>query len=762
MSTGPARSSRVSPLYDKLDALIGGRAAKALDRAFGMRTVGDLLRHYPRRYIDQRTLTEFGSLQEGEFVTLLAEVVEAKSRPMRQRRGTISEVIVTDGHGGRLSLTFFNQKWREGAMHPGTQVLVAGKASRFAGRLQLTHPQLQSLSGDGADIEEQLARGMLPIYPATSTLTSWQIMRMVDLALQAVATLPDPIPEGVRTEHGLVDLATALRLIHRPVDLGEVEQARARLRFEEAFVLQTVIAIRRAELLGLPAVPRFAKDEGLLAAFDARLPFALTSGQQDVAAQIEHDMARSHPMHRLLQGDVGSGKTIVALRAMLAVVDSGAQAALLAPTEVLAAQHYHSITELMGPLAQGGRLGGADVATRVSLLTGSQKAARKRSELLDIATGSAGIVIGTHALLEDIVMFDDLGLVVVDEQHRFGVEQRAALAGKAQDFVRPHVLVMTATPIPRTIAMTVFGDLDTSTLTELPAGRMPVKTVVVPMRDKPRYVDRAWELIREQVGSGHRAFIVCPRIGDGDAGSDEEIALTAPPAADRDDERDDEPGILDGTGDGTTPVEEMASVIETARRLAAGPLAGLRVGILHGRMPSADKDDAMARFADTSRTDGIDVLVATTVIEVGVDVPDATVMVIMDADRFGISQLHQMRGRIGRGSLPGTCLLMTNAPEGSPGRERLDAVASTTDGFVLAEEDLKLRREGDVLGAAQSGRRSSLRLLRVIDDAAIIADARDAASGVVADDPALVAHPALRAAVDDIIDTEQAEYVEKS
>lgn len=757
----PTRSARVSALYDKLDGVVGGRSAKALERAFGMRTVGDLLRHYPRRYIDQRTLTEFGSLQEGEFVTLLAEVVEAKSRQMRQRRGTISEVIVTDGRGGRLSLTFFNQKWREGAMRPGTQVLVAGKASRFAGRLQLTHPQMQSLSGDGADIEEQLARGMLPIYPATSTLTSWQIMRAVDLALPAIERVPDPLPEDVRIEHRLIDLATALRSMHHPVDHADLDRARARMKFEEAFVLQTVIAIRRAALLALPAVPRFAKDEGLLAAFDARLPFELTSGQRDIAAQIEHDMARSHPMHRLLQGDVGSGKTVVALRAMLAVVDSGAQAALLAPTEVLAAQHYHSITELMGPLAQGGRLGGAELATRVSLLTGSQKAARKRSELLDIATGSAGIVIGTHALLEDIVMFDDLGLVVVDEQHRFGVEQRAALAGKAQDFVRPHVLVMTATPIPRTIAMTVFGDLDTSTLTELPAGRMPVKTVVVPMRDKPHYVERAWELILEQVAAGHRAFIVCPRIGDGDAdkGSDEEIALPASSAS----SEDDESSILDGTdGGGTTSVEEMASVIETARRLAAGPLADVRVGILHGRMASADKDDAMARFANTARTDGIDVLVATTVIEVGVDVPDATVMVVMDADRFGISQLHQMRGRIGRGSLPGTCLLMTNAPDGSPGRERLDAVASTTDGFVLAEKDLELRREGDVLGAAQSGRHSSLRLLEVIKDADVIAVAREAANGVVTGDPALASHPALRAAVDDVIATEQAEYVEKS
>jgi ATP-dependent DNA helicase RecG len=511
--------------------------------------------------------------------------------------------------------------------------------------------------------------------------------------------------------------------------------AEHRLRFDEAFVLQVALAQRRAAAAGRPARPRPRVAGGLLDAFDARLPFRLTPGQHRVSEQIERDLAAAWPMHRLLQGEVGSGKTVVAVRAMLAVIDAGGQAALLAPTEVLAQQHHRSITGLLGPLGAAGELGAADHATRVALLTGSLPAARRRRELLDAASGAAGIVVGTHALLEEHVQFTDLGLVVVDEQHRFGVEQRDALRAKADP--PPHLLVMTATPIPRTVAMTVFGDLETSTLRELPAGRSPITTTVVPLADHPGWVDRVWQRVREEVAGGGRAYIVCPRI-DGDD-----------PAAEPSDDAD-EPSA------GTRP--PAAAATEVADLLRAGPLAGLRVGLLHGRLPAEVKDAAMRAFAAGE----LDVLVATTVIEVGVDVPEATVMVVLDADRFGISQLHQLRGRVGRGSAPGLCLLVTSMADGTPARERLAGVAETTDGFALARLDLEHRREGDVLGERQSGRRSSLRLLRLLRDEDVIVAAREAATALVETDPELVAAPALAAAVTALAGEGQAEFLAKA
>jgi len=468
------------------------------------------------------------------------------------------------------------------------------------------------------------------------------------------------------------------------------------------------------------------------------------------------DLAQDHPMHRLLQGEVGSGKTLVALRAMLAVVDAGGQAALLAPTEVLAQQHFRSLAAMLGPLAEGGRLGGAEHGTRVALLTGSMTAAARKRSLLEVASGEAGIVVGTHALIQDKVDFFDLGLVVVDEQHRFGVEQRDAL--RAKGATPPHLLVMTATPIPRTVAMTVFGDLDVSTLTELPVGRSPIATHVVPV-DNERYLKRAWERITEEVAAGHQAYVVCPRIGDdaddtddtddtGDTGDTEDTG-------DPDFEDGDEPPPDPESGTGRRPA---ASVTRIAQLLAEGPLHGLRIAILHGRLPVEEKDAVMTAFL---RRD-LDVLVATTVIEVGVDVPNATVMAVVDADRFGISQLHQLRGRVGRGSAPGLCLLLTEAPPGSPARERLDAVASTTDGFELSQLDLEARREGDVLGTSQSGRRSSLRMLQVVKDADVIAAARQEAMALVEEDPELSAHPALKSALADLLDEERAGYLEKA
>lgn len=716
-----------------------------------MRAVGDLVRHYPRRYVERAELTPFSELADGDNATVLAEVLETTVRRMQNRKGTILDVLVTDGRG-TMTLAFFNQAWREAQFRPGRRGLFAGTVSSFRGRQQLAHPKFV-LFADGATAgEDEIAEftgGLIPVYPSTASVATWQIDRAMRVALDSIGGVADPIPASIRAERGLPDLESALRMVHRPVDWEELAVARGRLRFEEALVLQVVLAQRRHATAQLPAIARAGDQGPLLAAFDARLPFALTSGQRAIGASISADLAGTHPMHRLVQGDVGSGKTVVALRAMLAVVDAGGQAALLAPTEVLAAQHHRSISAMLGPLAEGGRLGSADIATRVALLTGSQRTAERRRELLDVISGDAGIVVGTHALLEDTVEFRDLGLVVVDEQHRFGVEQRAALAAKSRDGTRPHVLVMTATPIPRTIAMTVFGDLDVSTLDELPAGRMPVTTHVVPAADRPSHLARVWERIAEEVTAGHRVFVVCPRIGDDAGGGGDEIDPL---------DRDGATGS-DGEDPATTP---LTSAVGLAERLAARELSGLRIGLLHGRMSAEAKDDAMARFSDPDRADAIDVLVSTTVIEVGVDVPIATMMVVMDADRFGISQLHQLRGRIGRGGLPGLCLLVTNAPADGPGRARLDAVASTTDGFALSQLDLELRREGDVLGAVQSGRRSSLRLLRVVHDADIIEDAREVAVAIVAVDPHLQEHAALADAVATLVAEEQAEFLEKA
>ncbi|MFA7323616.1 MAG: ATP-dependent DNA helicase RecG [Candidatus Nanopelagicales bacterium] len=724
-----------------LSRVIGGKSAEAVSKALGLTTVGELLRYYPRRYAARGELTDMRTLVDGEAVTLLAEVVSVTSRRMQQRRGTIVEVVVSDGTD-RISLTFFNQRWREGVFRTGRRGLFAGEVSTYRGKRQLTHPTFDFFPEDVDDDPERVATfagAFIPIYPATASLSSMQIARSVGVILDTLGELPDPIPESLRQDRGLMGLTAALRAIHRPVTQSDIDRSRTRLKFEEAFVLQALLAQRRQEIAHLPARARIEQAGPLLQEFDEHLPFAMTSGQRQVGAQIASDLAGDHPMHRLLQGDVGSGKTLVAVRAMLSVVDSGGQAALLAPTEVLAAQHFRSITSLLGPMAEGGMLGGHDRGTQVALVTGSMKVAQRRRDLLRIISGDAGIVIGTHALLSDTVEFRDLGLVVIDEQHRFGVEQRAALAAKAIDGTRPHVLVMTATPIPRTVAMTVFGDLDISTLEGLPEGRAAVVTHVVPAREKPSHAVRAWERIREEVAEGHRVFVVCPRIGD-DGIEDQEFELDAD-APDR---------------------RQAASVIDTAEVLAAGPLAGLRIGMLHGRMPPEAKDAVMAAFADVTAARGIDVLVSTTVVEVGVDIPAATVMVVMDADRFGISQLHQLRGRVGRGSLPGLCLLFTEAQAGSPARERLDAVASTTDGFALAQLDLMQRREGDVLGATQSGRRSSLKLLQVVSDIDVIEQARSAAISLVDQDPSLGEYPTLRQALVELVADDQAEFMEKA
>ncbi|GAA4076109.1 hypothetical protein GCM10022233_63390 [Streptomyces shaanxiensis] len=1013
--------------------MLGPPTAKVMAEHLGLHTVGDLLHHYPRRYEERGQLTHLADLPMDEHVTVVAQVADARlhtfaSTKAPRGKGQRLEVTITDG-SGRLQLVFFGNGVHKPhkELLPGTRAMFSGKVSVFNRRLQLAHPAYELLRGaddQAAESVETWAGALIPIYPATAKLESWKIGKAIQTVLPSAQETIDPLPDSLREGRGLVPLPEALLKIHRPHTKADIEDARSRLKWDEAFVLQVALARRRHADAQLPAVARKPSPDGLLSSFDDRLPFTLTEGQQKVSKEIFDDLATEHPMHRLLQGEVGSGKaqpldslvltpagfrrmgdlkvrdevvvpdgeialvdgvfpqgerdvwrlvlsdgssvecddehlwivgtsrgwqrgqapevmttreirldtfqadgsskwylpaatpvdlgsdsglpldpylfgllltdgstrhdlrpstidddirdavaptvafvpdefkntsiknrhallqglldtegtidadgwsislrsasrgladdvawlvrslggrarvqpkeaaftvsvalpdeyapfrlnrkaervrprpendtfrrgiraveyvgrkpvqcisvahpshayitdnftvthnTMVALRAMLAVVDAGGQAAMLAPTEVLAQQHHRSVVEMMGELAEGGMLGGAEQATKVVLLTGSMGAAARRQALLDLVTGEAGIVIGTHALIEDKVQFHDLGLVVVDEQHRFGVEQRDALRGKGKQ--PPHLLVMTATPIPRTVAMTVFGDLETSVLDQLPAGRSPIASHVVPAADKPHFLARTWERVREEVGNGHQAYVVCPRIGDEE--DDPKKAKKSP-----EDEAEKRPPL---------------AVLDVADQLSKGPLSGLRVEVLHGRMHPDDKDAVMRRFAAGET----DVLVATTVIEVGVNVPNATAMVIMDADRFGVSQLHQLRGRVGRGSAAGLCLLVTEMPEASAARQRLNAVASTLDGFELSRIDLEQRREGDVLGQAQSGARTSLRMLAVIEDEEIIAEAREEAASVVAADPELTALPGLRTALDALLDEEREQYLEK-
>jgi ATP-dependent DNA helicase RecG len=744
---------------DPLRLVVGDKAAKKLASALDLHTVGDLLGYYPRRYDKRGELTDLAGLRDGDYVTVQAEVASSSVRKMNNRPGTIFEAVVTDGHG-KLTLTFFGhgrQDFRERQLSPGIRGLFSGQVSSFRGKRQLTHPEYELLgAGSSGARAEEYANELIPVYRASAQLQSWRIADAVRVALDVLDVPGDPLPADLRRRHGLCGYADALRGIHRPVDQADVARARRRLKWDEAFTLQVLLAQRRLAATNYSAIPRPVVDGGLLAEFDGMIPFELTAGQQEAGRVISADLARDHPMHRLLQGEVGSGKTIIALRAMLQVVDAAGQAALLAPTEVLAQQHFRSISSLLGPLGMAGQLGGADHATRLTLITGSLGAAARRKALLEAASGEAGIIIGTHALLEDRVQFADLGLVVIDEQHRFGVEQRDALRDKAGDG-RPHMLVMTATPIPRTVAMTVFGDLDTSTLTELPTGRSPISTHVVPVAERPHYLTRTWERIREEVGRGRQAYVVCPRIGGDEAGlgGDDEVAGPGPAASGPNGSRTSE-GLFDEPEPG--PSRPPIAVLDLAAELTAGPLAGLRLAILHGRLPPDEKDKVMLAFADGL----VDVLITTTVIEVGVDVPNAVVMVIMDADRFGVSQLHQLRGRVGRGANPGLCLLVTEAPEAAPARERLDAVAGTADGFALSRIDLEQRREGDVLGTAQAGRRSSLKLLQLLRDEDLIGEAREEAIKVVDADPALADQPALAEAVRALVDAEQTTFLEKA
>ncbi|RZU61565.1 ATP-dependent DNA helicase RecG [Zhihengliuella halotolerans] len=714
-------------LESPLEQILAAKTAAAMADVLGCTTVGELLTYFPRRYAERGALADIATAAPGETVTLVGYVVGAHSRYMRSRRGKIYEFELSadpDDAGDVITVSFFNNRSLERVTR-GTRLLVSGTVSVYREKRSLSHPDFEILSDDDAPDGTVDVRPV-PVYPATKKVTSEHVRHSIRKILSAglPPVLPDPLPEPLRRAESLMTYGEALQAIHAPEEVKDAYRARRRFKYEEAFLLQTVLATRRAAHQAEPATARPGRPDGVRDAFDARLPFELTAGQRETGEVIAAELAATKPMNRLLQGEVGSGKTVVALRALLQVVDSGAQTAFLAPTEVLAEQHFRSINALLGDLAGAGTLGSDPQAIRVELLTGSMPQSAKKKVLLGLASGEVDLVVGTHALLSENVSFAELGMIVVDEQHRFGVEQRDALRQRAA--TAPHVLIMTATPIPRTVAMTSFGDLAVSSLTELPAGRRPIASHVVALDSHPGWEQRIWERAREEIDAGRQVFVVCPLI--------------------------DEPAVADPDAPPRASVESTFAYLQSQPHLAA-----TRTAKLHGGMHSEDKEATMLAFAAGE----IDLLVATTVIEVGVDVPNATLMIVLDADRFGVAQLHQLRGRIGRGGHDSLCLLVTSLPEGHPSVERLAKVASTTDGLELSEYDVETRKEGDILGAAQSGGASSLSLLRVVHDRDLIARARQAAFELVLRDPQLAGEPVLRQTIA-AMDEESKEYLERA
>ncbi|MFW0792699.1 ATP-dependent DNA helicase RecG [Gordonia sp. CPCC 205515] len=742
-------------MTDPLEAVLDPKIVEKL-AGLQVHTVGELLRYAPRRYVRHGQLSNDEMPIDDEWVTIVGRITGSKMISMRKRHGQFLKVTVSDGNH-TYEANFFNARFIQQKLKSGARVMMAGKVKSFRGQVQLSHPEWAVLPDgepevdhvvgsamlsemyamEAADGEDEVDpagfdRAIVPIYPASKEIQTWHIwsaIRRVLTAMDGGDPIPDALTESQRAAHELIGTDDALHRIHLPETDDDIDTARARLKFDEALAIQTVLAQRRiaGRAERAPSCPHV--DGGLEDQLLARLPFTLTDGQQTVVAEIADDLSATSPMSRLLQGEVGSGKTLVSLLAMLRVVDNGHQCAILAPTEVLAAQHYRTMRKMLGDLAEAGELTAAEGATKIALLTGSMKTAGRRQTLLDVVSGTAGIVVGTHALLEENVSFFDLGMVVVDEQHRFGVEQRDVLRGRGRDGLMPHCLVMTATPIPRTVAMTVFGDLDTSVLTELPRGRQPISTSVVPTGKKD-WVDRAWARAAEEISKGRQVYAVCSRIGDDDDKKS----------------RDADPAL------------KTVSVLDQYEELLAGPLGQYRLALLHGRLPADEKNGVMDAFGRGE----IDLVVSTTVIEVGVDVPNATMMVIVDAERFGVSQLHQLRGRVGRGGHPGLCLLMTGSAPISQAMQRLRAVEKSNDGFELARVDLEQRREGDILGSIQSGGTSSLRFLSLIGDAEVIADARELAEDVVGADLELTEHRALAELVDAILAPQKVEYLDKS
>jgi ATP-dependent DNA helicase RecG len=737
----------VAALTDRLDYVIGKKSAGPLEEHFGIRTVNDLLRHYPRKYSDEMTVAKEGEdLEEGEHVTFVDRITKAEVR-WTNREPKREYLVVTLGHRKpKVTATFFNAKFLKKQLVEGVRVMLSGEVGYFKGTLQLTHPGFlvlhdsgrvagtkslrtiaEASGATGDDLLAAFERDFFPIYPANNKVQSWDIYACVRQVLDVLDPVDEPLPESFLRQHNLIGEDQALRSIHTAEKTTERDAAIARLTYDEALGLQWALVQRRFSEVSESAPAAVLRDDGLVAAMRRQLPFELTQGQKDVLDVLSVELASTRPMNRMLQGEVGSGKTVVSVLAMLQMVDAGFQCALLAPTEVLAAQHARSVRDILGPLAMAGQLGGAERATRIALLTGSMSPQQKRQVRDEVVSGEAGIVIGTHALLQDIVEFHRLGMVVIDEQHRFGVEQRDRLRAKAPDGVTPHLLVMTATPIPRTVALTYYGDLETSTLRELPRGRQPITTNTIFLTEKPAWLQRAWQRIIEEVRDGRQAYVVASRIDENDKPADGK--KKAGPRA--------------------------TTVVELFEHLRAGPLSGLRLGLMHGRLSSEEKDAVMAAF----RAAEIDVLVCTTVIEVGVDVPNATVMLVMDADRFGVSQLHQLRGRIGRGQHPSLCLLTTKLPEGSKAGDRLKAVASTLDGFALADLDLAERREGDVLGFTQSGRPITLHFLSLFHHLDVILTARQYCESFYERDPH---HAGMAALAAPFTDTDRVEYLDKA
>ena len=680
---------------------------EALDKKLDMmelRTVLDLLQHYPRRWVDRTKKADIAALEVGEEATVFAEVRSAKGRRTRQGRALV-EVVVSDGTS-LLNISFFNQAWREKQLSPGTEASFFGKLDVYRGKRQMTNPVVDVIGRAG--VADEKTGVIVPIYPQSgkADVYTWQLRTIVSEALAKCKArgFADPIDEAILDANDLVDRNTALRAIHRPESMPELGAAKQRLIFDEFLRMQVGLVARKRAFAAEQSGIRHDTSGALVDAFLAQLPFALTGDQASALAEIVRDMGAPAPMHRLLQGDVGSGKTVVALAALLTAVQGGYQGAFMAPTEVLAEQHYFGSVRMLEGLtvaADGGLF--ADRPVRVALLTNKTPAAERRRISAGLQNGEVDILVGTHALLYGDATFSKLGCVVVDEQHRFGVEQRALLRGKGDE---PDVLVMTATPIPRTAAMLIYGDLDRSELREMPPGRTPIATKVVP--PNPLDQDLAWKKLRDEVAAGHQGYVVCPLVED------------------------------------KGKVEAKAATAEY-ERLQEEELKGLRVGLLHGQMKSAEKEAAMAAF----RAHEIDVLVATTVIEVGVDVPNATVMVVEDADRFGLSQLHQLRGRVGRGTAESYCFLFGD-PSTEDGEIRLSAMADSTDGFALAEVDLEIRGAGQVFGEKQSGM-SDLKLGRIPRDEEAVMQARAVAEAILDDDPALTRHAQLRAEVEELL-----------
>lgn len=677
-------------------------------------TVLDLLTHYPRRWIDRSRECRVEDLRDGEEATVVVRVRSVRTQRTRNRRTMVIAEVGDDT--GSLRVTFFNQAWRERQLKPGTQVALFGKLDTYRGARQLTNPVVDLLGDRTGKI--------VPVYPQSekARIHSWDLAQWIAEALERAGHLDDPVPTHVRERFELVDRTTALRGIHQPDSMADVARARDRLVLDELLRVQLALVLRKRHLESVTTGICHETDGVLVQRFWANLPFELTGAQRRVIEELRADLARQAPMHRLLQGDVGAGKTVVALSALLMAVQGGHQGALMAPTEVLAEQHHLGVLVLLEGLSvldesEGTLFGGTDEQrpVTVALLTNRTRAAERRRIAVGLQEGSLDVLIGTHALIQDAVEFRSLGVVVIDEQHRFGVEQRAALRAKGADAV-PDVLVMTATPIPRTAAMTVYGDLDVSVLDEKPAGRHPIATAWA--RDDAATAD-VWEQVRAEVGAGRQCYVVCPLIED-------------------------------------SPKLEAASATEVFEDLGTGPLAGLRLGLLHGRIAASEKAEVMEQF----RSGVIDVLVATTVIEVGVDVANATVMVVLDADRFGIAQLHQLRGRVGRGAAQSWCHLVAVDPT-SEGEARLEALVRSTDGFELAEVDLDLRGEGTLMAERQKGR-NDLRLASLRRDRKWVARAREVAIELVDADPGLSTNPSLLGEIQAVLGDDEADFLMKS